>query len=462
MSNYSGMKVAVIGMARTGMAVAEVMRLLGASVTLYDRKPESDLADAVEKARALGVEVHAGTDAVDLSGVDMLIPSPGVPRTASVLEEAVRRGLEVISEIELAYRLAKVPIIAITGTNGKTTTTVLTARMLMADGHKVWLAGNVAGADADRPVPLVSAAAQAKSNDVIVAEVSTFQLEWVKSFRPKIAALLNVTNDHMDRHTSIEEYAALKARIFENQHKDDFAIINAENPITAALAPTLKGRVLQFARLSKVEEGGFVRGDDLVVRLDGIDHAVCGRSDIRLRGEHNIENILAAACAAVAFGAKPESIRAAVREFTGVEHRLEEVAVIDGVRYINNSMCTNVNAAVRSIEAIDEPQIVIAGGKDKGSDYTPLGEAFKRKTKHVILIGADAHLIEDAARRVGFSALTRADSMRDAVEEARRLASPGDVVVLTPGCASFDMFESFEHRGQVFKEIVRELERKGS
>lgn len=462
MGDFSGVKVAVIGMARTGLAVAEVMRSLGASVALYDRKSESDLADAVDRARDLGVEVHAGTDFVDLTDVDMLIPSPGVPRTAPVLEEAVRRGLEVISEIELAYRIAKASIIAITGTNGKTTTTVLTARILAADGRNVWLAGNVAGADADKPVPLVSAAVRAGSNDVIVAEVSTFQLEWVKSFRPKIAALLNVTNDHLDRHASIEEYAALKARIFENQCEDDFAIINAENSITAALAPKLKGRVLQFARLFRVEEGGFVRGDELIVRLDRMDHKICDRSDIRLRGEHNIENILAAACAALAFGAKPESIRDAIREFTGVEHRLEEIAVINGVRYINNSMCTNVNAAVRSIEAIDEPQIVIAGGKDKGSDYTPLGEALKRKAKHVILIGADAHLIENAARRAGFSALVRVDSMRDAVEKARRLASPGDVVVLNPGCASFDMFESFEHRGRVFKEIVREFEREGS
>ena len=471
-SEYQDKTIAVIGMARTGMAVAEAMKSLGARVVLYDRKSAADLAEALEAARELGVETRPETNDVDLAGVDILVPSPGVPRNAEVFAEAERRGVEVISEIELAYRLSRAPIIAITGTNGKTTTTVLTARMLMADGRRVHIAGNVAGAGerlggsvalprSDQPVPLVAAAARASADHVIVAEISTFQLEWVSDFRPKIAALLNVTSDHMDRHASVEEYAALKARIFENQSSGDFSVINAENPVTAALAPTLSSRVLRFARLSEVAEGGFLRGDDLIVRQDGVEHVVCSRSDIRLRGEHNVENVLASACMAVAFGASPESIRAAVREFRGVEHRLEEVAVIDGVRYINNSMCTNVDAAVRSVEAIEEPQIVIAGGKDKGSDYAPLGEAFKRKAKHVVLIGADAQLIHDAASAAGFDAVTRAGSMREAVAKARELAEPGDVVVLTPACASFDMFDSFEHRGQVFKDSVRDFERKG-
>lgn len=472
MGDYTNKSIAVIGMARTGMAVAEATKSLGAHVVLYDRKSASDLAEALETVRELGVEARPDTGDVDLTGVDILVPSPGVPRTAEVFAEAERRGVEVISEIELAYRLSRAPIIAITGTNGKTTTTVLTARMLMADGRRVHIAGNVAGAgerlggslalpESDQPVPLVAAAARASAEDVIVAEISTFQLEWVSDFRPNVAALLNVTSDHMDRHASVDEYAALKARIFENQGAGDFSVINAENLITAGLAPTLRGRVLRFARLSEVEEGGFLRGDDLVVRLDGGERVVCSRSDIRLRGEHNVENVLASACMAIAFGARPQSIRAAVREFKGVEHRLEEVAVVDGVRYINNSMCTNVDAAVRSVEAIEEPQIVIAGGKDKGSDYAPLGEAFKRKAKHVVLIGADAQLIQDAASAAGFGAVSRAGSMREAVAKARELAEPGDVVVLTPACASFDMFNSFEHRGQVFKESVREFDREG-
>ncbi len=336
--DWSGKRIAVIGMARTGLAVAEAMAGLGARVTLYDKKDASDLADPVDAARRLGVDV-------DLAEVDLLVPSPGVPRGLPVFVEAQRLGVEVISEIELAYRLSKAPIIAITGTNGKTTTTVLTGRILSADGRQTFIAGNVAGGDLD--LPLVTAAVQAGPDSVIVAEISTFQLEWIASFRPRVAAVLNVSSDHMDRHASISEYVALKDRVFENQTESDYSIINAENPITAAMAPRLRGHVLRFARLAEVDEGAFVSGDDLIVRIGGVESRVCSRSDIRIPGEHNVENVLAAACAAVAFGATPESVEAAVREFTGVEHRLETVATIDGVRYINNSMCTNVEAAVR-------------------------------------------------------------------------------------------------------------------
>lgn len=458
MDCYGGKSVAVIGMARTGLAVAEVMVDLGARVTLWDKKPESELVEAVEAARRLGVEVRAGENSVDLCGVDLVVPSPGVPAGMPVFADAVERGIEVVSEIELAYRLSKAPIIAITGTNGKTTTTVLIGQMLLSDGRDTFIAGNVVAGDIR--MPLILAAHRAGPESVIVAEISTFQLEWISGFRPKVAALLNVTSDHMDRHASVEEYANLKARIFENQAEDDFSIVNADNAFTSSLKPKLGGRALEFSRTREVNEGGFVDGDELVIRIAGERHVICSRDDIPLRGEHNVENVLAAGCAAIALGARPESILRAVRGFKPVEHRLEPVAVIDGVEYINNSMCTNVDAAVRSVEAIDEPQIVIAGGKDKGSDYAALGEAFARKAKHVVLIGADAGLIRDAAKNAGFTALTGAGSMCEAVEIARSLAEPGDVVVLTPGCASFDMFDSFEHRGRVFKEAIVECRRR--
>lgn len=460
MSEYKGKKIAVIGMARTGLAVAEVMAELGASVVLYDKKSASELTDALEAANRLGVEARPGTDVVDLTGIDLVVASPGVPARMKVFSDARARGIEAISEIELAYRLSKAPIIAITGTNGKTTTTVLVGRIMEADGRETFIAGNVCAGDIR--MPLVMAAHRAKADSVIVAEISTFQLEWIAGFKPKVSMLLNVTADHLDRHASVEEYAQLKARIFENQTAEDFSVINADNPFTASLAPKLSGCVMKFSRANEVAEGGFVRGENLIIRHNGKDTVICKRSDITLRGEHNIENVLAAGCAAIAFGVKPESIVKAVREFTPVEHRLEPVAVVDGVEYINNSMCTNVDAAVRSVEAIDEPQIVISGGKDKGSDYTALGEAYMRKAKHVILIGADKSLIRKATEKAGCYAISDADSMQEAVEIARKLAEPGDVVVLTPGCASFDMFNSFEHRGQVFKDIVRGLEGKGS
>lgn len=457
--DYRDKTIAVIGMARTGLAVAEVMNDLGARVVLYDSKSESELTEPLATARALGVETRPDTKDIDLTGVDLLVPSPGVPATLPVFAEARERGIEVSSEIELAYRLSKAPIIAITGTNGKTTTTILTGRMLQADGRDAYIAGNVATGDIK--LPLVMAAHKASSESVIVAEISTFQLEWIQSFRPKIAMLLNVTSDHMDRHGSVEEYRSLKARIFENQTADDIAVINADNLFTASLSPKLAGRVLQFSHETEVPEGGFVRGEDLIVRLNGVEHTICRRSDIPLRGEHNVENVLAAACAALSMGAKPENILAAVRQFVPVEHRLEPVATIDGVQYVNNSMCTNLDATVRSIEAIAEPQIVIAGGKAKGKneDYGPVGEALRRKAKHLVLIGADRAVIRRAAENAGFSAISEAESMQEAVEIARSKAAPGDVVVLTPGCASFDMFRSFEHRGQVFKDAVRGMQR---
>jgi len=471
--DYSGKRIAVIGMARTGMAVARAMRELGAHVVLYDKKSEPELGDALAEANALGAEVHPGTNNVVLDSfqgpLDLLVPSPGVPATLPVFAEAQRHGVEIVSEIELAYRIAKAPIIAITGTNGKTTTTILTGRMFEADGRETYIAGNVAAGEIE--LPLVLAAHRASADAVIVAEISTFQLEWISHFRPKVAMLLNVTSDHRDRHATVEEYAALKARIFENQTADDFAVLNAENPFTASLAGTCFGeknlpkhlpagvRVMTFARKSEVEQGAFVRGGEIVVRFEGREAAVCRRADLRLRGEHNLENALAACCAATALGVRPASIARAIREMEPVEHRLEPVATIDGVDYINNSMCTNVDAAVRSIEAIDEPQVVILGGKAKGDceDFGPVGEVLRRKARHAILIGADRDVIRAAAERAGFAALSDADTMREAVEIAREIAQPGDVVVLSPGMASFGMFDDFQHRGRVFKEVVRGL-----
>ena len=308
MPEYEGKSIAIIGMARTGMAVAEVMTRLGARVVLFDRKSPAELADALKTASALGVEARAGAEEVDLTGIDMVVPSPGVGRSMKVFADAQARGIEIISEIELAYRLSKAPIIAITGTNGKTTTTVLTGRIMQADGREAYIAGNVAAGDIK--LPLVSAAYQASADGVIVAEISTFQLEWISGFRPRVAMLLNVTSDHLDRHASIEEYSQLKARIFENQTRADFAVVNAENDFTAALASRLNGRVMHFSSKRETpSDGAFVRGEDLIVRLDGSEQVVCSRSDIVLRGEHNVQNVLAAACAGIAFGVRPREHR---------------------------------------------------------------------------------------------------------------------------------------------------------
>jgi UDP-N-acetylmuramoylalanine--D-glutamate ligase len=451
-NEYAGMNVAIIGMARTGLAAAEALRGLGANVTLYDRKPAVELEQALAHASKLGVTAIAGVGEPALDGVDLVIPSPGVPKEAPVFEEARRLGAAVLSEIELAYRLSPAPIVAVTGTNGKTTTTVMIGKMLLADGQDTFIAGNVVAGDIR--LPLVTAAVRATGQSVIVAEISTFQLEWIETFRPSIGALLNISQDHGDRHTSFDEYADLKASLFRHQRPDDCAIVNADNPIVMERTRSMNSRLLPFSRTTEPEEGAFVRGGDLVVRLAGEEWRICSKTDIPIPGEHNVENALAASLAAVAYGANPSAVADAIRRFAAVEHRLEPVAEIDGVEYINNSMCTNIDALVRSVEAIERPVIVIAGGKDKGSEWRPFADLVRQRVKALVLIGVSAPVIESAVREVGYESITNAGSMDDAVAVARRLAEPGDVVLLAPGCASFDMFSGFEDRGQVFKSAV--------
>ncbi len=460
-TDFKNKQVAVIGMARTGLPSAEVLNGLGARVVLHDRKPVSGLADAIRWAKAHSIECRTGTDEVRLGEFDLVVPSPGVPVSHPALVEAKARGIEIISEIELAYRISKAPIIAITGTNGKTTTTVLTGLIMRADGRDTYIAGNVAGAglpnDGKTMIPLVMAASKALEDSVIVAEISTFQLEWINEFRPKVAALLTVASDHMDRHQSVEEYAGLKARIFENQTSDDYAVINADNSFTAALSGHLKGREMLFSGHREVAQGAFVRDGWVVMKLGGVETSYCRVSEIKLPGEHNLENVMAASCIAAAMNVRPSSVSEVACGFGGVRHRMETIAAVNGVTFINNSMCTNVDAAVRSIEAVDVPQVVICGGKDKGSDYAPLAQVIRDRVKFAVLIGQDAGLIENALVAAGFKSFVNAGSMLEAVDVAASHARPGDVVMLVPACASFGMFSSFEERGDMFRNLVLEM-----
>lgn len=457
--NFRGKNVHIIGMARSGIAAAEVLTGLGATVTIHDRKDASDLQNELSTISALHAEARTGQSAYEgIDRADVVVTSPGVPETCEGIVAAREHGIPVLPEIELAYRISPAPIIAFTGTNGKTTTTALTGEILKADKRKVFIAGNIVAGDIR--LPLVRAAFQASSSDVIVAEISSFQLELISAFRPKVAGLLNVTADHMDRHPDLESYARAKARIFEFQKADDFAILNADDPRVMALAPKIESQVLQFSETTEIELGTFSRGTEVWYRTAAGEKFICDTATMKLRGKHNIENILAATAAALAFGADGRCIQQVVDSFKALEHRLEPVATIKGVEFLNNSMCTNVDASVRSLEAIGKPAIVIAGGKDKGSDYTALGEAFVRYAKHVVLIGKDAPLIEAAARNAGFDRIGNAESMEEAVELAWEISESGDTVVLSPGCASFDMFNDFEHRGRVFKEAVVTLARR--
>ncbi len=454
-SEFEGKRIVLIGMARTGLAAAPVLRRLGAQVRLTDSAPADRLGDRLETARRLGVEALAGASASEaLEGAEIVVPSPGVPRDSEILRLAVQRGLPVLSEIEVAYRICRAPILAVTGTNGKTTTTVLLGEILREAGYTTRVAGNVAADELKQA--LITAADQAEASDVICAEVSSFQLEWVDRFRPRAGILTNITPDHLDRHRTFAEYAACKERLFAAMRPDDVAVINALNAPARAIGERVHSMRLWFDRGSgQGDNCACVREGQMVVRWQGQEHRLGSAQSLQIPGTHNLENALAAAGAAIAFGADPKVVAIALRAFRGVPHRMERVAEADGILYINNSMCTNVDAAVRSLEALERPAVLIAGGSDKNADYSPLGAVIARHARHLILIGDTADLIEASARGAGFSAITRASSMEEAVSAAIRQAQAGDAVILSPACASFGMFQDFEARGAAFRQAVR-------
>ncbi len=429
-TEFKNKTVAVMGLARSGMACCEVLTALGAHVIPYDGKPASEMAAAVAAAQALGLTPVVGGAELDYSVLDYLVTSPGVRKESSVLQKAVAAGVPVLGEIEAAYRIARAPILAITGTNGKTTTTVLLAEMLKAAGIQTFTAGNIAAGEI--AMPLIKAAFLAPPEAAIVAEISSFQLEWISTFRPKVAALLNITPDHGDRQTW-DEYVAAKLRIFENQRAGDAAFVS-ESFLQSASALN-----------APITLGCF---EENTLGLD--------LSRVKLPGSHNRENILAAAAMATAFGVGIEPIRQVATTFTGVVHRLEYVDTIDGVKYVNNSMCTNAAAFARSLEALPEPKVVIAGGVYKGGDIAELGKAVAANSvRALVLIGRSAPEIEASARAAGFQYIHQAATLLDAVTQAQGLAQAGDTVLLAPACASFDMFRDFEDRGDQFKAAVR-------
>jgi len=462
-TEFKNKTVAVVGLARSGLACCEVLTALGARVIPYDGKPAAEITDAVAEVEALGLTPLTGGAALDYGALDYLVTSPGVRRDAAVLQNAVAAGIPVLGEIEAAYRIARAPILAITGTNGKTTTTVLLGEMLRAAGIETYIAGNIAAGDL--AMPLIKAAHLAPPDAAIVAEISSFQLEWISTFRPKVAALLNISPDHGDRQTW-EEYVAAKWRIFENQTPHDFAVINEDFTLSPS-RPATKALTWEFGRGSSDEYMAYEVNNVLSVEF-GQSHPLYSRewrkiadvSEVRLPGAHNIENILAAAAMATAFGVGIEPIRQVATTFTGVVHRLEYVETMGGVRYINNSMCTNAAAFEKSLEALPEPKVVIAGGVFKGGDVATLASAVVRNNvRALVLIGRSAPDIDAACRAAGYGNVHRAETLKDAVTQATALAQPGDTVLLAPACASFDMFRDFEDRGDQFKAAVRSLPR---
>jgi UDP-N-acetylmuramoylalanine--D-glutamate ligase len=449
----AGRKVLVIGAARSGIASARFLAQRGATVALNDRKPLTEWPAEALALKTEGVGHVAGEPpSWLLDQIDLVVVSPGVPTKAIPIRYADRRGAEVIGEIELASRFLRGRIVAITGTNGKTTTTTLIGKMLEDAGMNVQVGGNIGKA-------LISMTESSSDDGWNVVEVSSFQLETTVDFHPSVAAVLNVTPNHMDRYESLMDYAAAKHNIFRNQTPGDVAILNADYEIVSSWANGLRAHVTQFSVKKELEDGLFLRGRDLLSRTKDGERVLATRDEMQLRGTHNVENVLAAMAAGLACGAPPESLRETVRGFRPVEHRLEEVAEINGVRFFNDSKATSVDATMKALEAFanDEGKIVlILGGRGKQAPYTPLLPLVRERVRRLILIGEDAPVIEKELN--GAAPFEHAGDMSDVVARAFAAAKPGDVVLLAPACASFDMFESFEHRGRDFKNEVLDLE----
>jgi UDP-N-acetylmuramoylalanine--D-glutamate ligase len=451
--DLAGKRVLVVGLARTGAVTSLFSAGYGATVTATDEKPEAQLTEGAAKLRAAGVRVELGGHKPEMFlEQDLIVVSPGVPAKLPQLEAARAKGIPVWSEVELAWRLLRGKLIAITGSNGKTTTTSLVAHILKTANIPTLIGGNIG-------VPLLALVESSMDTTVTVAEISSFQLETIEAFRPEIGVLLNLTPDHLDRHASFEEYARAKMRMFENQLERDAAVLNADDPEVTRRMPS-RGHIYWFSRRKRVAEGAFLRDDQIFFRMDGREVALARREDIMLRGPHNVENVLAACAAGYLAGADPPSIATGVKTFQGVEHRLEFVAEVGGVNYYNDSKATNVDATVKAIEAFPGPLIVILGGKDKGSPYAPLRELLRTRARLVVLIGAAAEKI--ASELSDAVAVEHAGTMHRAVQVAFERAKAGDTVLLAPACSSFDQFENFEHRGRVFKELVAILERKSA
>jgi UDP-N-acetylmuramoylalanine--D-glutamate ligase len=447
--DVQGRKVLVIGAARSGIASARFLAQRGATVALNDRKPLSEWPAAALDLKTEGVGMIEGDPpGWLLDQIDLVVISPGVPTKAIPIRYADRRGAEVIGEIELASRFLRGRIVAITGTNGKTTTTSLVGQMLSDAGINVQVGGNIGRA-------LISMVETSSDDGWTVVEVSSFQLETIVNFHPTVAMVLNVTPNHMDRYESVMDYAASKHRVFINQTAGDVAILNADDEIVSSWTNGLRAHVVQFSVKTELAEGLFMGGRDLISRTRDGERVLMTRDDMKLRGIHNVENVLAALAAGLACGAPPESLRETVRRFQPVEHRLEEVVEIKGVRFFNDSKATSVDATIKALEAFDDDPgeiILILGGRGKQAPYSPLASLVRNRVRKLILIGEDAPAIEkELGNETSFE---HAKSMNDAVRQSFAAAQPGDIVLLAPACASFDMFESFEHRGRVFKEEV--------
>lgn len=450
--DYKNKNALVVGMARSGVAASLLLYSLGAKVTIYDAKRREEFEpDALAPLDGIQYRDWLGKDPLKIVGeMDLLIVSPGVPLSLSFIEKAYEQKIPVLSEIELGFDVSPADFIAITGTNGKTTTTALTGEIFKNAGINTYVLGNIG-------VPITQEALNTKKGDVVVAETAALQLDTIVEYRPKGSAVLNITEDHMDRYGNMDRYIAAKARIFKNQTPEDYCVLNYDNEIVRGLKDKINARILWFSIKNKVEDGTFMQDGAIMYALSGHTKKVIDAAELQIPGRHNLENALAATALACAYGIPADIVAHTLRSFTGVEHRLEVVRKVNDITFINDSKGTNPDATINAIKAMEKPTILILGGFDKHADFRPLFNEFTPYIKAVIILGETTDKIVEAASASGYSNYIIANGFEDAVLKAYSIAVPGDVVLLSPACASWDMFKDFEKRGEAFKQIVRNL-----
>lgn len=446
---YNGKKALVCGMAKSGIAAAKLLKRLGAAVTLQDMKKREELSAEVLALENEGIVLYTGANPDDIAcKQDIIVLSPGIPCDLPFIGAAEAAGVEVISEVELAYRLTPCPITAITGTNGKTTTTTLTGEIMKAVYPATAVVGNIG-------ISYSGEVERLTEKDWVVAEISSFQMEKAKEFHPHISAVLNITPDHLNRHKTMEVYIAMKERVFAKQTAEDFCILNHGDAACRKMADKTAAKVFFFSSSEKLEEGIYLDGENIEVRWGGINETLINVNDLQILGVHNHENVMAAAAAGICANVPLDTIREVLKAFAGVEHRIEYVATVDGVDYYNDSKGTNVDASIRAVLAMKKPIVLIGGGYDKGVSFDEWTQLFPGRVKHLVLIGVTAPQVRASAEKFGFTAISDCETFQEAVDLCRAKAEPGDCVLLSPACASWGMFDNYEQRGDMFKEQVR-------
>ncbi|WP_298705829.1 UDP-N-acetylmuramoyl-L-alanine--D-glutamate ligase [uncultured Veillonella sp.] len=449
--NFKGKQILVLGAGRSGMGVAHVLGSLGAVVTLNDYKKIELSPEDTTLLSESGVTIITGYQENDLlDTTDLVVVSPGIALTIPILEEAKRRHIDIVGEVEIAYQVSKAPILGVTGTNGKTTTTTLLAEAMAMTGKPIKVGGNIGQS-------LSEEAVQIPADGYLVAELSSYQLESVNEFRPVGAIVLNITPDHLQRHKTMEAYQAAKEQIFKNQRPEDVTVLNIDDPIVAGMANRVPGKVLCISQTKRVTDGAYFLDQTCYAARGGESEAVITTSEIHIPGHHNIENILAVIALAYHLGVEAKQLHTVIAQFQGVEHRIEKVSTIEGVTFYNDSKATNTDSAIKALEAFTKPVILLAGGYDKMTDLTDFMKAVAHGTKALVLMGAAAKRFGEAAQSAGVTQIYYVNSMGEAVAKGFELASPDDIVLLSPACSSFDWYHCFEERGDDFKHEVKTL-----